>query len=252
LRTFSQALARFAAPERRAGSVRRRRLRLDLEPPELFSRLRRTRRLLYLDTARIEPGLGTRSYLAWDPLLFVRMTGRRGVLEGRDGAALGTFRDDPFQVIDALERWVADHTRGTRRALHPRGFETGLAGVLGYDLRLVLERLPRAAPGDGELPDLAIGVYDRVLTHDYETGQWTSLGSIRPALGPDELPADGPEPASPQVGRLRSSIGRRGFERRVRDIVRRIHAGDVYQVNLSRRLEATVRGDPVDLYLRLR
>jgi para-aminobenzoate synthetase component 1 len=51
---------------------------------------------------------------------------------------------------------------------------------------------------------------------------------------------------------LRPSLTRRAHVSRVRTIVRRIHAGDVYQVNLSRRLTAEVRGDPGELYLRLR
>ena len=259
MRTFSQALARVDTPlPRRPGAVRRRRLALDLAPAELFSRLRGARRLLFLDTARGEPGLGARSYLAWDPLLFVRMNGQRGELEGREGASRGAFRDDPFAVVAALERWIAQRTRGVRRALRPRGFETGLAGVFGYDLRLALERLPRAAPAGGELPDLALGVYDRVLVHDHGSGAWTSLGTVREAHGLDDLRSEAAGPRGPlrvgplRIGRLRASVGRAGFERRVRDVVRRIHAGDVYQVNLSRRLDATVHGDPADVYLRLR
>jgi para-aminobenzoate synthetase component I len=254
LRTFSQALAqveRAVTPDP-GGPRRRHPVIPETSPPDLFRRLRGERRLFFLDSAIRDPKLGSRSYLAFDPLFFLRMTDRRGVLEGPGGKLAIEFEGDPFAAIDALWRFAREKTRGHRRVLRPRGFETGLAGMFGYDLRCHLERLPACAPRDTDMPDLAIGLYDRALVHDPHERSWTSIGSIRRALDVDDLPPQPNPGAAPKIGRVRSSIRKRDYLARVRRIIRRIHEGDVYQVNLSRRLSAPFSGDPAELYLRLR
>ena len=61
-----------------------------------------------------------------------------------------------------------------------------------------------------------------------------------------------PEPAVPGPIAFRSGLDRRAYEAGVERIRRHIADGDIYQANLTRRLEAPFEGDPWDLYRRLR
>jgi para-aminobenzoate synthetase component 1 len=253
LRTFSAALSSADPGLRRPpGKPRRRPAGLGpVRPGDLLGRLRTARNVLLLDSALSDRRLGRRAYLAFDPLLQVRMTGRSGEIESLDGRCL-RFEGDPFRVLDLLWRHLREIAPPGRPLLSPGGFGTGLAGVLGYDLRTHLERLPANAPRDLTIPDLAVGLYDRVLVREPGADDWTSLGTVRPPLTAADLPDDAPEPDPPVLGRLRASVDRQQYLARVRRIRKLIHDGEVYQVNLSRRFTGPFRGSDVELYRGLR
>src|SRR5262249_57021299 len=62
--------------------------------------------------------------------------------------------------------------------------------------------------------------------------------------------ADTTEP--PGAFEMRSGLGRAQFEAGIESIREAIADGEIYQANLTRRLEAPFRGDPWPLYRRLR
>lgn len=125
-----------------------------------------------------------------------------------------------------------------------------LFGYLAYELGAELERLPPLPDDDLGLPRLWMGVHDGWL--ESEGGRWWRVGEP----GIEDL-ADGdlpePEEVPPRVGPLRSRPGPAAFRDAVRRTVRRIHAGELFQTNLCRRLEASFPGAAAwPLYLRLR
>lgn len=61
-----------------------------------------------------------------------------------------------------------------------------------------------------------------------------------------------PQYAVPGVPNVASSFSKDGYLQAVRRVIDYIHAGDVFQVNLSQRLLAPARDDAAALYLRLR
>jgi anthranilate synthase component 1 len=63
---------------------------------------------------------------------------------------------------------------------------------------------------------------------------------------------DAPTDASALVGDLHDAWGQAGFEAAVTKVLEHVRAGDCMQVVLSRRLEGTFAGHPLDLYERLR
>jgi anthranilate/para-aminobenzoate synthase component I len=80
------------------------------------------------------------------------------------------------------------------------------------------------------------GDYPGVLVFDHRTGEWSAAGSpVFPARVAETGPAEPP-------GRLEfiAQTGREGFVRMVRRAQEYIAAGDIYQVNLSRRFTAPV------------
>jgi para-aminobenzoate synthetase component 1 len=204
--------------------------------------------LVLLESAR--PGRNARwTYLTADPV---------AVLES---PAAGP---DPFAVA---RRLVA---RLDRTVVVPAGappFLGGLVGFLGYDLGGTLERLPAIAPSDQDLPPLRLALHDWVVAWDRRTGHaWLAGRALdgdgrRLARRLDEVHARltspagrAEEPAAPSGPSLlfRSGLDRDAYETGVRQVRERIAAGDIYQANLTRRLETPFEGDPWSLYRRLR
>jgi para-aminobenzoate synthetase component 1 len=186
---------------------------------------------------------------------------------GRQPAAAGHRGAAPDGVPD----------RATRQAAPP--FLGGLVGYLGYDLGRELERLPAIAPDDQRLAPLRLALHDWVLAWDRLAGRaWLAgravdddaarlgrrLDSVRrrldraaadgwPRAGGD-APRDAGSGGSPgREGRLfRSGLPRARYEEAVEAVRGAIERGDIYQANLTRRLESDFAGDPWPLYRRLR
>ena len=148
-------------------------------------------------------------------------------------------------------------------------FSGGLVGFLSYDLGRRLERLPSIAAADQELPLLRLALHDWVVAWDRRTGEaWLAgraldervgglderLADVRARLrepqGAVAVPSRRPEP--PAAFELRSGLDRAAFEAGVEAVRDEIARGEIYQANLTRRLEVPFRGDPWPLYRRLR
>ncbi len=181
--------------------------------------------------------------------------------------------EDPADPFGAIAEAVAAH----RVEEGPVPFAGGGAiGFLGYGLRHHLERLPRRLPEPAE-PDLWLGFYDALAIFDRvarrawiaSTGLPARAGHAararaagRAAWFRSMLSAARPEARTPDPAPL-ASRGELPTGARVSmtpaayaDAVERvrvfINAGDVYQANLSYRVDAPCALAPPALYRRLR
>jgi para-aminobenzoate synthetase component 1 len=170
---------------------------------------------------------------------------------------------DPFAVA---RRLVARLDRGTLPDGAPP-FAGGLVGFLGYDLGHAFERLPSLSIDDQDLPPLRLALHDWVVAWDRRTASaWLAGRALdgddrRLARRLDEVHArlTEPRPIDPAVGpiddaplRFVSGLGRAAYEAGVETIRDRIASGEIYQANLTRRLETPFDGDPWERYRRLR
>lgn len=145
-------------------------------------------------------------------------------------------------------------------------FLGGHAGFLGYDLGRRLERLPSLALADQELPVLRLALHDWVIAWDRRDGRaWLGgravdervrhldvrLAEVRARLASPPRSADAAD-RDPPAFELRSGLDRQAYEAGVEKVRQFIADGELYQANLTRRLEAPFRGDPWPLYRRLR
>jgi para-aminobenzoate synthetase component 1 len=149
-------------------------------------------------------------------------------------------------------------------------FIGGLVGYLGYDLGGLLEHIPARSADDQGLPPLRLAVHDWVIAWDRRTGAaWLGgravdgdaarlarrLDDVNARLSDVHDPAErvDEEPgAMPAALAFRSGLSRPAYESGVRTIQAHIAKGDIYQANLTRRLEAPWDGDTWPLYRRLR
>src|SRR5262245_9388899 len=118
------------------------------DPWETARRLAHLPHLLFFESAGGPPALARYSYVAADPVRWLTSRGTAGA--------------NPFERLRReLAAWPAKAASG----LPP--FQGGAAGLFGYDLCHWIERLPRPNRDDFEVPDLAVGVYDRVIAWDH-------------------------------------------------------------------------------------
>ncbi len=221
-----------------------------------------------LDSAGGAPDLCRYSFLAWDPRLTLSFRGRRARLGG-PGGPIEIGHNDPFALLRELLAGLAPE-----QAPSPSGLGLpltgGAFGLLGYDAGRHIERLPELAADDLGLPELAFIFPRRLIAFDHHRG-------LAHLLFEDPLPGEleaaqrllrslegesGFRPGADEALRerhafslsatTRSNMTQVSFQHMVRRAKEYILAGDIFQSNLSQRLEMPCRGESLELYDALR
>jgi para-aminobenzoate synthetase component 1 len=234
---------------------------------EVFLRLARARGCVWLDSAGGPADLSRWSVLAAEPSAVLICCDGATRLVAPSGATLLERQGSPFQVL--AEVLAAHRLAGETETALPYG--PGLYGYLSYDLAPYVE--PKAAlagRADIPLPELWFGLYEAVLVLDYRHRNARLVGAPGPAWEAIDAALASAEGGrgrragriAPQAVRgLACNMTPGQFRQAVAQARRYIAAGDIYQVNLSRRyrvaLEPPAGGAGaaqrwVDLYMRLR
>src|SRR6185436_6447053 len=122
-------------------------------------------------------------------------------------------------------------------------------GWLSYDLGRSLEpraQFPRGALDDLDLPDLSFAAYPAIWRRDSLTGRCETVGDPSAAAhlhallrGPGPGPGPGFPDPDPVLGPLLPDHPDAAHLSAISRALDYIRAGDIYQVNLARRLRAT-------------
>lgn len=170
--------------------------------------------------------------------------------------------EDPFVLLAELPRIEAapaiDEAPGGSSSPAPAAAIVGGGwfGYLGYGLGARLEELDPPPPEAPLLPPFAFAFYDHVVTMDGEGSWWfealvtpereAALLARRELLAARLLEPPAPRPFSttPWVAEP-GPAGHAGVVGTARE---RIHAGDLFQANLSLVLRARLGGQPADLF----
>lgn len=138
----------------------------------------------------------------------------------------------------------------------------GLFGYLGYELNQHIESLPCTRLDDSGLPDMYLSAPSIILVQEVNTGStWLHLPKWEHEMAPSvlerytlfeqwmqEAKASVQDQRPAVAGPPRSSLTHDQYVRSVQAILGYIRSGDVYQVNLSQRLEHTFVGCPFGLF----
>lgn len=204
-----------------------------------------------LDSADDAGGRGRYSYIAVDPVTTLTSSADR------------VADSDPFDMLRAL----LNRTRVDADPDLPP-FQTGLVGVLGYELGGVIERLP-APVGHPFFPDLSVGLYDTIVAFDTFTSRaWVIATDVdgdyepRPsAVRRLEVLAEkiAATPALPVPDKVPNAtwswtLDRSAYETAVQRAIDYIFAGDIFQANITTSAWTDLPNDldPFSLYRRLR
>lgn len=123
---------------------------------------------------------------------------------------------------------LAGHLSSDREA-----FANAWFGYFGYGLKHSLEALERDSPGWLALPALQMMRFDTILRFDHEKRELHVFSTHDNPLIP---PPSAPLPLHPpKVYGLSSNMTRETYLARAASIIERIHGGDLYQANLTRK-----------------
>lgn len=212
-------------------------------PLDVARRLSHLPQLLVLDSSEYHPERGRYSYVMADP-------------------------------VATITDWSDLSPRSLPRIADLPPFQGGYAGLFGYGLGRKFEKIPAPKRDDLSTPELWVNRYEWVVAFDHQQNRsWFIAIGVNASSQIDEVRALIDRPFQKQhVGKLsddpnRKPIGLESYRVRpnvysnfsrteylaaVRRVIDYIHAGDVFQVNLSQRLLTPQRCPPLELFSRLR
>ncbi|MGL1935427.1 MAG: anthranilate synthase component I family protein [Fibrobacterales bacterium] len=168
------------------------------------------------------------------------------ILEGKANESDQKIYD---KIDKLLVKKATDHSQ-------KYAFESGVVGLIGYNLCAEFESYPRKKEYHSTTPDYHIGLYDRIFIYDHteecfycstyndtdvDHGEFEE--SWRVAYESDHgWTADN----------FKQSAGKKVYEKYVEETVEYIHAGDVFQANLAHPIHFDFTGSPLDLFSKIR
>ncbi len=222
-----------------------------LTPSEVLRACRDFSWPVLLESARYHPERGRYSYFSADPV-------KTWTLEEVK------FGDDPFlELRSALKQFKSSQLP----QLPP--FQGGLIGLLGYELGHCWERLPEVPRDEFCTPALAVGLYDWLICWDHKLNKtWLlvhednsllagrarleqrleQINSCLVADGNLERELKSVRSNDLSSHKVESSFTEQDYLKSVQKVIEYIRAGDIYQANLSRKLQYPFQGTSRQLY----
>lgn len=171
---------------------------------------------------------------------------------------------DPFDALRSIITAFRPSVLGLGIPDLPQPLAAGLFGYLSYDLKDVLEKLPRTSLDDLRLPHICFFAPSIIVIHDKINNSTRLCIPNRIVSGQSRLDDDlnffkqrlaAQPPATgsfsgESVG-FKSNFKKSNYLHAVEAIKEYIAAGDVYQVNMSQRFEMDFEGDTFGLFTKL-
>ena len=180
--------------------------------------------------------------------------------EGEVGELTAPDRRDPLAAVS--RRAVRP---GFRREEGQPPFSGGAVGYLSYDAVRMFEKIPGRHPRTSGMPDALFLLFDSTIAFDHAKGvmvlQTLAAAGENDAAAQARLDVlqravEGPAPperrSPPSVPEFVERTSREGFLRAVEAAKERISAGDIYQIQISRRWCGRLDADPFEVYRALR
>lgn len=231
-----------------------------------------------LESALLRSDVGRYSFVGASPEFVLRIRGGEARVEGRRADAVVhciAAGADPFETLRAL---LPPAPSEVPAAVADLPFLGGAVTCLGYELGAFTEPVPMQSHDELGLDDLIALFVDRLVVFDHESQRCWAVGFGTGAdLAEARLRADrasasvaeqvrglryeaqtsddaarvlAPRRDLPAGARLRSDPAR--YAKSIEDVLQQIARGDVYQVNLTQRIDVPYAGDPWALYRALR
>ena len=187
------------------------------------------------------------SWPAQRPLAAVWSTGRNGwaILASPSTWQTASTPDDARSLL----REIAGTT--TTQPPTDTPFRSGWIGALAYDLGCTLEPAathPHAPPPDRDHPLAAFARCEGAYCYYPTARRWHAVGDTSALPTPEELTE---QPAPFTTTLPDGAANRNRYLASVRRAIEYIHAGDIYQANLTHRLTAPFQGSARSLFARL-
>ena len=199
--------------------------------------------------------MGRYSLVLQNPFLILKASGRRVTLLSY--GVLEELEEDPFWI---LKRLLARFAHSGFPGLPP--FLGGAVGYAGYEAKGLIEPgLPNRPKPSMGLPDLCFLFFDEGVVFDHECRKTYVFAPFRKINALEQrLNQFSEKDSKPSKEMARenhfppicTSLGRKEFVRKVKKIKAYIRKGDIFQANLSQRLEFPMDLSAAEVYGKLR
>jgi para-aminobenzoate synthetase component 1 len=218
---------------------------------------------VWLDSSLNDTRYGRWSYMMTRP--FMTLSGSGNVFHLKEGDKNTVHDGDPLNVLDdILRRYRVETVNDT---MPP--FTGGAVGFFGYGLLRFTEPSAQIARGTrlASEGDLWLGFYDQVLAFDHERKETWLIANHEHGSDPtsilDEMERYLDTAIRRDIGtsagvteqrelNLECPFTKESYVDAVEKVRLYIERGDILQANISRKIMARGKFDPVSLYLRLR
>ncbi|MFC1767087.1 anthranilate synthase component I [Candidatus Margulisiibacteriota bacterium] len=197
-----------------------------------------------LESPNADNKLERYSFIGFDPACIIESRGHQTAI--KENGKTRTVSGDPFEILkDILNKhqYLKKHTN--------LRFPGGAIGYVSYDAGRFIEKLPNIAKDDLELPDMLFIIPKELIIFDHGSDKITATSEKGRQLI-EEAQTKSTLSTIPTKKTFKPNISKRDFKKIVSKAKEYIKNGDIYQVNLSQRLETDVRSDPFHIYKTLR
>lgn len=224
---------------------------------EIYSLFKNYSYSFFLDSGMDYENLGKYSFIGFDPFLVFKSKNEKStIIENRK---IKSYEGNPFIKINQL---LTKYNMPYKCDLP---FVGGAVGYFGYDLCHHIEKLPRTAVDDVNIPDCFLGFYDGIIIVDHRNDKVyaAALGikdesekvidfiAERIETGEDnkiDINIDYNESKK----NFKSNFTKEEYIKALEKLKEYIKAGDIYQANLTQRFECDLDISPYELYGKLR
>lgn len=221
-----------------------RRVDIPFTPLEVFSKIRSVfDKSFLLESVEGREKIARYSFIGFDPLLEFKSKGLEVQVNGERYKV-----EDPYEEMAR----VLDSFECGRVGTLP--FSGGLVGFFSYDIVRFFETLPSSLPDTLGCPDAHFIIPTYLLCFDHLRNEVILVSYKKESTKIEDLVGKGErkEIDGFSVSSLQSEIKKEEFEERVVKAKEYIREGDIFQMVLSRRVESSYSGDPLDFYKALR
>ena len=169
-------------------------------------------------------------------------------------------QDDPLSVLKASQHHFFSQFSIAQQVDKNLPFLTGAMGYFSYDLGRRFEQLPSRAIRDIELPEMAVGLYNKAIVFDHSQQSYYLICSEdeRRDLSSSILAKFNDQSCSTSLSAFNltspwlSNVTKNEYHEKFSKVQQYLSSGDCYQINLTQRFSSQYQGDEFSAYIALR
>jgi len=227
-------------------------------PISLFQSLKGKKKFLLESSLKHEQS-GRYSFVGSDPFLECKASGNTVQLKKTSASEMVEIEGNPIEIIQNL-------IPSQKLKDAPFPFTGGGIGYLGYDVIRLYEDIGVTPQDELEMPDIHLMFYEKVIVFDHlehkvfivVMNEWTEdqTGDLNKKVKEVEAELNNVylKTHKKKLGRLsfHAQTSKGEFMEKVEKAKQSIGEGEIFQVVLSQRLQASFLGDPFSFYRSLR